>query len=150
MLVNRFFQISASAVKELLQVKIASQSSQSYHVSSVRFSKESKRIIPFSSLLDEKDIKETFCRGGGPGGQSVNKSMNKVRLTHIPTGISVACHEQRDLTTNRSLARKLLRERLDLQFNGKESKLAQRAQKAIKRKKNYTRYLKSILSSNKF
>lgn len=29
--------------------------------------------------------------------------MNKVRLTHAPTGISVACQEQRDLTTNRSV-----------------------------------------------
>ena len=66
-------------------------------------SKKNQR--PPQDRLDKKDIEESFCRGAGPGGQKINKSMNKVRLRHIPTGATVAVQEQRDLTTNRSLAR---------------------------------------------
>jgi peptide chain release factor len=84
--------------------------------------------------LDEKDIVETFCRGSGPGGQKINKSTNKVRLRHIPTGATVAVQEQRDLTTNRSLARKLLREKVDLIVNGSKSKIGRRISKIQKRK----------------
>ena len=36
--------------------------------------------------LRECDLDEKFVRGSGPGGQSVNKSRNKVQLTHKPTG----------------------------------------------------------------
>ena len=95
-------------------------------------SKNTKR--PPQDKLDEKDIVETFCRGAGPGGQKINKSMNKVRLRHIPTGATVAVQEQRDLTTNRSLARKLLRDKVDLIVNGSNSKIARRISKIQKRK----------------
>ena len=44
--------------------------------------------------INEDDIEESFARGAGPGGQKINKSMNKVRLVHIPTGIRVECQEQ--------------------------------------------------------
>jgi protein subunit release factor B len=95
-------------------------------------SKNTKR--PPQDKLDERDIVETFCRGAGPGGQKINKSMNKVRLRHIPTGATVAVQEQRDLTTNRSLARKLLRDKVDLIVNGSNSKIARRISKIQKRK----------------
>ena len=53
--------------------------------------------IPTKSplIIDEKDLTETFIRGSGPGGQSVNKSKNRVRLVHVPTGIQVQCHQER-------------------------------------------------------
>jgi protein subunit release factor B len=68
----------------------------------VYFSKNTRR--PPQAVLLEKDIEESFCRGAGPGGQKINKSMNKVRLKHIPTGLTVAVQEQRDLTTNRQVS----------------------------------------------
>ena len=101
-------------------------------VSVASLSKNTKR--PPQDILDDKDIVETFCRGSGPGGQKINKSMNKVRLRHIPTGATVAVQEQRDLTTNRSLARKLLRDKVDLIVNGSNSKIARRISKIQKRK----------------
>ena len=39
--------------------------------------------------LKESDLKEQFVKGGGPGGQAVNKSNNAVWIRHIPTGIQV-------------------------------------------------------------
>ena len=47
------------------------------------------------STLDESTLVEKFVKGTGPGGQSVNKTRNCVQLTHLPSGISVQCHQQR-------------------------------------------------------
>ncbi|KAM6500882.1 RF-1 domain containing protein [Amanita muscaria] len=69
-----------------------------------------ERRVP---ILLEEDIEETFVRGSGPGGQSINKTENNVQLLHKPTGIRVSCQETRSLSTNRKLARRLILERLD-------------------------------------
>ncbi|KAE9400772.1 hypothetical protein BT96DRAFT_818761 [Gymnopus androsaceus JB14] len=58
--------------------------------------------------LKEEDLEESFVRGSGPGGQSVNKTENNVQLLHKPTGFRVSCQETRSLQTNRFLARRLL------------------------------------------
>ena len=84
--------------------------------------------------LDEKDLEESFVRGGGPGGQKINKTSNKVRLRHIPPGATVAVQEQRELVTNRSIARRLLRDKVDLIINGANSKISRRIAKIQKRK----------------
>ncbi|ESK96917.1 hypothetical protein Moror_6495 [Moniliophthora roreri MCA 2997] len=67
--------------------------------------------------LKEEDIQESFVRGSGPGGQSVNKTENNVQLLHKPTGIRVSCQETRSLAKNRELARRLLLEKLDRLHN---------------------------------
>lgn len=54
-----------------------------------------KRDYIGKSRLDEKDLVEKFVKGTGPGGQSVNKTRNCVQLVHLPSGISVQCHQQR-------------------------------------------------------
>ncbi len=45
--------------------------------------------------LRDDDVKIEFSKAGGPGGQNVNKRESAVRLTHIPTGITVAVREER-------------------------------------------------------
>lgn len=85
-------------------------------------------------VINEDDLVEKFARGGGPGGQSVNKARNKVQLLHLPTGITVHVHEQRDLTTNRSIARKLLKDKIDLLLNGDASRMGQRVIREKRRK----------------
>jgi protein subunit release factor B len=86
-------------------------------------------------IIDEADLVEKFVRGSGPGGQSVNKSKNNVQLRHIPSGITAECHEQRELASNRRIARKLLRDKLDLAINGVHSRLGVRQQKERRRKR---------------
>ncbi|KNZ75465.1 putative peptide chain release factor C12orf65 like protein, mitochondrial [Termitomyces sp. J132] len=73
-----------------------------------------ERVLP---ELKEEDLEETFVRGSGPGGQSVNKTENNVQLLHKPTGIRVSCQETRSLKLNRRIARKNLLEKLDKMMN---------------------------------
>jgi peptide chain release factor 1 len=62
--------------------------------------------------IDPKEIRETFCGAGGPGGQNVNKVATQCQLLHIPTGIMVRCMETRSQLQNKTIAYQLLRAKL--------------------------------------
>jgi len=95
------------------------------------------RAVP---VLAEGDLDEKFVRGGGPGGQAINKTQNNVQLVHRPTGLRVACQDTRSLETNRMLARRWLRDKLDRMVNpglsaGELAAAKQRERERRRRKK---------------
>ena len=62
--------------------------------------------------MDLKDFKIEFIKGGGPGGQSVNKTESACRVTHLPTGIQAWNQDTRDQDSNKKRAMERVKEQL--------------------------------------
>jgi peptide chain release factor 2 len=102
------------------------------------FDANARRQTSFASVLVLPDIEEDIqieirdedlrvdtYRSSGAGGQHVNKTDSAVRLTHLPTGIVVACQNERSQHKNKSMAMKILKARLyELEREKQEAKMA--------------------------
>jgi len=104
------------------------------------------RVMP---VLNEDDIEESFVRGSGPGGQSINKTKNNVQLWHKPTGIRVSCQETRSLEQNRKFARRILLDKLDKISNPGLSKSEMQKAKHLERERRRRKRAKKRLTNTR-
>jgi len=92
--------------------------------------------------VTEDDLRETFTRSSGPGGQKVNKTSSCVHLVHTPTGLAVKCSRERSQALNRFLARRILLERLQRLRDGISRARRMEAEKIRRRKRRRSRRAK--------
>lgn len=76
--------------------------------------------------VNESDLKVDTYRASGAGGQHINKTESAIRITHVPTGIIVACQTDRSQHRNRATAMEMLKARLyELELKKREEEAAQ-------------------------
>jgi len=84
--------------------------------------------------LDIGLIKENFIRGGGKGGQKINKTANCVLLHYPPLGLVVRCQRDRRRSVNRFLALRELIDRIELELSPQYSRRLKEMRRIQKRK----------------
>lgn len=84
--------------------------------------------------IDPALIEEGFSRGGGKGGQKINKTSNRVQLHYPPLGISVSCQRERKRSVNRFLALRELVDRVEMLVSPDTSERLKETERLRKRK----------------
>ncbi|MBI5247474.1 MAG: peptide chain release factor-like protein [Elusimicrobia bacterium] len=84
--------------------------------------------------IDPAKIEETFSRGGGKGGQKVNKTANRVQLSYEPLGLRIACHRERSRSLNRFYALRELVDQAEMKVSPETSSRLAEMRRIQKRK----------------
>ena len=84
--------------------------------------------------IDARLIEEGFTRGGGKGGQKINKTSNRVQLSYPPLELRVACQRERKRSLNRFLALRELVDRAEIEISPETSERLREIERLRKRK----------------
>jgi peptide chain release factor 1 len=83
--------------------------------------------------LDDKDLRFDIAAASGPGGQAVNTTNSAVQVTHLPSGLSVRCMDERSQIKNKAKALKILRSRLfDIEKKRQEEEIRDARRSQVK------------------
>jgi protein subunit release factor B len=99
--------------------------------------------------IREEDLKESFVRSRGKGGQHVNKVSTAVKLRHLPSGLEVRCEAERSQALNRYRARVLLADKLEETVKGRQSEARKRLEKIRRQKRRRSRRAKEKVLAEK-
>lgn len=84
--------------------------------------------------IDLAAVEESFSRGGGKGGQKVNKTSNRVQLSYPPLDLRVACQRERKRSLNRFLALRELVDQIEMKTSPETSERLAEMRRVHKRK----------------
>jgi len=94
-------------------------------------------------ILKDKDLRIHFYKSSGPGGQRKNKKETAVKITHIPTGVTVVATESRLQSHNKELALMRLKKKLDFLFKKYKKRIPTRASLGAKEEMLHAKKIKS-------
>ena len=116
----------------------------------VSIAKEKHLIARMKRMgVNENDLKETYVRASGPGGQKINKTSSCVCLRYLPTGISVKCQDSRVRSLNRFIARRRLLDLIEKERFGFIEKEKKRIDKIRRQKRRRSRRAKEKMLEDK-
>ena len=84
--------------------------------------------------VDLSQVEETFSRGGGKGGQKINKTSNRVQLSYPPLELRVTCQRERKRSLNRFLALRELVDQVEMKISPETSERLKEFERLRKRK----------------
>jgi protein subunit release factor B len=99
--------------------------------------------------IAESDLEERFIRGGGPGGQKINKTSSTVCLRHRPSGVEVRVGAERSQVLNRYRARQTLCERMEARRDGAAASRRQEQERIRRQKRRRSRKQKARMLADK-
>ena len=95
------------------------------------------------------DVEERFIRGGGPGGQKINKTSSTVWLRHGPSGVEVRCQAERSQAANRERAWRELCDKLEARARSAAAAARQEGEKQRRRARQKSRGQKARMIESK-
>ena len=113
-----------------------------FNISEKKVAALMEKMKRLSISLD--DIEESFAKGGGKGGQKINKTSNAVSMRHVPTGLRVTCQRERERNKNRFIALRSLVEKIEEHICPGSSAASKKIDKIKKQKARRKRRSKNV------